>query len=120
MASIIRELHTAENDIEFLSGLDYYNHLLNFRKLKSEIKSWNKCLKTITDSHGKNYDIDKVGECLRLFAENKLPREFPELLKVFKIYMCIGVTSASAERSFSAFIKTNKKRGVASKYNESR
>jgi len=108
LTNIIRTPLTAESDIKMLSDLNFYNHLVDFKQLKTELLTWGKCLETIKDSQGIKYDSGKASECLRLFTEKNLSPIFPEILRVFQIYMSIGVTSASAERSFSALkrIKT--------------
>lgn len=62
--------------------------------------------KNFLSEHDSNSEADTLHEAYRLLSQ--VPECFPEIIKCYKIAMTIGVSSATAERSFSSLrrIKT--------------
>lgn len=83
--------------------LSTYNHLLNFAKLKSEIPDY-----ILNKSINKENNNFNTLELSKKFIEEKQNIFYPEIFKVFKIYLSIPISSSEAERSFSCLkrIKT--------------
>ena len=87
-------------EINKLDKLDYYNNIIYFNSLRSEILSWNKTL-----DYFKNSDCVKVNSILsisKLFHENKLAKDFPQIENLLRIYIALPISSAYAERALSA------------------
>ena len=95
-----------ETDLEKLVELDFYNDLVNFDLLKNEIVLWTHDLKKRKKM--KENDLITISYITKLFRDEKLGLDYPNLEMLLIIYLTAPITSVTAERSFSALkrIKT--------------
>ena len=78
-----------------LSNMHIYSDFVSFAQLKLELNIWQGYKK----HHSK---INTINELREHFVLQNLNHTFPEIFKLFIIYLCVPLNSAKGERSFSA------------------
>ena len=73
MVKILKGNGSSE-EIYKIDKLDYYNNIIDFKSLRSEILSWNKTLDYFKNSNGVKFN--SILSISKLFHENKLAKDF--------------------------------------------
>lgn len=85
--------------------LDIYRDIIDFQNVLCEIQVWKNYLKNQPEFINEDFCIQKLKD---FFGKNNLKNLFPNINKLFQIYLTIPVSSATPERTFSCLkrIKT--------------
>ncbi|CAF0831184.1 unnamed protein product, partial [Brachionus calyciflorus] len=85
--------------------LDIYRDIIDFQNVLCEIQVWKNYIKNQPEFINEDSCIQKLKD---FFGKNNLKNLFPNINKLFQIYLTIPVSSATPERTFSCLkrIKT--------------